>query len=328
VADAVTPPPLILMYHRVAEDAIDPWHLCVSPENFAAQMEFVSRQRRPMRLVDLTHDLEQGRCPRAAVVVTFDDGYRDNLDAALPVLEAFDVPATVFCASGAVGSARAFWWDRLAGLLLGPDRLPEVLALTVGGEHKHVLLQAAARYDTADRVSDRRQPVVGTNASPRLRLYREVWAWLRPLAEADRSRALDQIEQWGASSGGAPTAAPQPLSLEQARQLAANRLIEVGAHSVTHPALSTLSPDAQRDEIARSKSELEAVVGRPLVSFAYPFGDQGADTEALVREAGFRSSCTTQAAAVRAGTNPFQLPRVAVGDWGAHMLARTLRDIP
>jgi peptidoglycan/xylan/chitin deacetylase (PgdA/CDA1 family) len=280
-----------------------------------------------MRLAELTRELEKGRCPRGAVVVTFDDGYRDNLVAALPVLEAFDVPATVFCTVGIVASDQAFWWDRLAALLLGPDFLPPELALNLGADHKRISLQAAARYDAADRAADQRRPDDNAQASARLSLYREVWGWLRPLAEPDRAAALDQISRWRAAAGDGSTEVPLPLSREQAQALAASPLIEIGAHSVTHAALSTLTPSAQRTEIVQSKVRLEALVDRPVVSFAYPFGDQGVDTAALVRDAGFRLSCTTEAAAVRPGTDPFQLPRIAVGDWDADTLARTLRGI-
>jgi peptidoglycan/xylan/chitin deacetylase (PgdA/CDA1 family) len=325
VADALAPPPLILMYHRIAEDDLDPWHLCVSPQNFAAHMELLRRTRQPMRLDDLTRELELGRCPRRAVVVTFDDGYRDNLLAALPVLEAFDVSATVFCTAGVVGGEQAFWWDQLAGLLLGPDPLPPTLALDVGGHRQCTGLHAAARYDAADRAADRSRPDDAAPASARLRFYRQVWGWLRALAESDRAHALLQIAQWSSAAGAD---VPRPLSREQAKALAASPLIEIGAHSVTHAALSTLSPAAQRAEIGHSKAQLEALVGRPVVSFAYPFGDQGADTAALVREAGFRSSCTTEAGAVRARTDPFQLPRIAVGDWNADTLAQALRSVP
>jgi peptidoglycan/xylan/chitin deacetylase (PgdA/CDA1 family) len=325
LADAVTQPPLILMYHRIAEDDLDPWHLCVSPKHFAAQMDLLRRTRQPMRLDDLTRELEQGRCPRGAVVVTFDDGYRDNLLAALPVLEAFDMPATVFCTAGVVGGERAFWWDQLAGLLLGPECLPPALALDVGGDHKRIELHAATRYDAADRAADRRRHDDAAPAAARLGLYRQVWGWLRPLAERERTQALDQIARW---SGAASADVPRPLSREQARALAASPLIEIGAHSVTHAALSTLAPDAQRTEIGQSKAQLEALVGRPVVSFAYPFGDQGSDTAALVREAGFRSSCTTDAGAVRARTDPFQLPRIAIGDWDGDTLAQALRSVP
>lgn len=324
LADAVAPPPLILMYHRIAQDDLDPWQLCVSPQNFAAQMEVLRRRRRPMRLAELTEQLGRGRCPRGAVVVTFDDGYRDNLLAALPVLQAFDMPATVFCTAGVVGREEPFWWDRLAGLLLGPQPLPPALALDVGGHQQHCELHAAARYDAADRAADRRRRDDVVPTSARLRFYREVWGWLRPLADCDRTVALDQIARWSSAAGAD---VPRPLSREQAQALAASPLIEIGAHSVTHAALSELTPSAQRMEIGHSKAQLEALVGRPVVSFAYPFGDQASDTAALVREAGFRSSCTTEAGAVRARTDPFQLPRIAVGDWDADTLARTLRGV-
>lgn len=326
VADAVAPPPVILMYHRIAQDELDPWKLCVSPQNFAAQMEFIHRRRRLMRLAALIEQLERGQCPRGAVVVTFDDGYRDNLYSALPVLEAFAVPATVFCTAGYVGSDQTFWWDRLASLLLGPEQLPAVLALEAGSEHERVDLRIdlgiAARYNAADRASDRRRQRDDDPASARLRFYREVWAWLRPLINADRAAALEQLAQWSAADGGD---APRPLTREQALTLAASPLIEIGAHSMTHAALSTLSPAAQHHEIAQSKAQLEALVGQPVKSFAYPFGDQSADTAALVRAAGFVSSCTTQANVIRAGADVFQLPRMAVGDGDATTLAKTLR---
>lgn len=322
VADAVSPPPVILMYHRIAHDELDPWKLCVSPQNFTAQMAFIRRHRRPMRLAALLEQLERGKYPRGAVVVTFDDGYHDNLTSALPVLEAFDVPATVFCTAGYVGSDQTFWWDRLASLLLDPEPLPPVLTLDAGSEHKRIELGSATRYDAADRASDNRRHGDDDPANARLRFYREVWAWLRPLPDADRAAALEQLARWSTTEADN---APRPLTREQALTLAASPLIEIGAHSMTHAALSTLTPAAQHDEIAQSKAQLEALIGRPVTRFAYPFGDQSADTAALVRAAGFVSSCTTQANVIRAGADVFQLPRMAVGDGDANALAQTLR---
>jgi peptidoglycan/xylan/chitin deacetylase (PgdA/CDA1 family) len=321
LAGGTEPPPLILMYHRIAQDAIDPWQLCVSPHNFAAQMQVIRRHRQPMPLAELTRQLQQGHCPRGAVVVTFDDGYRDNLLAALPVLEAHDVPATVFCAAGFIGRDEPFWWDRLAALLLAPERLPATLALDVTGRQWRKDLGAAVSYGAAERASDRS----AASDSPRMAFYREVWSWLRPLTEGDRALALAALAQW--SAGATVAEAPIALSQQQLRALAASRLIEIGAHSVTHAALPALAPQAQRHEIAQSKAQLEAMVERPVQHFAYPFGDQSADTAALVRDAGFHSSCTTEHGAVRAGNDLFQLPRIAVGNWNGETFAASLQGI-
>ena len=314
------------MYHRIAQDAQDPWNLCVSPANFAEQMDVVRRRRRPMRLAELTAQLKQGRCPRGAVVVTFDDGYRDNLLAALPVLEAFDVPATIFCTAGFIGRDESFWWDGLASLLLRPDCLPPTLALDVGGHRMHKTLGNAAGYSSAQRAADRGKEH-DNDASPRLCFYREVWAWLRPLAESDRARALKAVADWSVGAGGQLANAPAALSREQVSRLAASALIEIGAHSVTHAALPALPPPQQRDEIGRSKAQLEELVGRPVLHFAYPFGDQSPETAALVREAGFDSSCTTASGAVRARTDLFHLPRIGIGDWDGDRFAKSLRNV-
>ena len=76
--------------------------------------------------------LDAGQVPRRAAVITFDDGYADNCTSGLPLLEEFDVSATVFLATGALGKDREFWWDELEKALLRPGRLPEVLTIEVG----------------------------------------------------------------------------------------------------------------------------------------------------------------------------------------------------
>ena len=103
---------LILCYHRIAEGDEDPFYLCVSHGNFAAHLEEISRVREPSTLADVS---VPSRRPR--VVVTFDDGYRDNLANALPIAESKGVPMTVFVTSGILGNHHGFWWDRLGTLL-------------------------------------------------------------------------------------------------------------------------------------------------------------------------------------------------------------------
>jgi peptidoglycan/xylan/chitin deacetylase (PgdA/CDA1 family) len=103
----------VLAYHRVAKLESDRWRLAVSPERFAEQMEVIGDRFRPCSLAQLASALEDGTRLRGAVVVTFDDGYRDNLLEAKPVLERHGVPATVFIVTGYTGTGETFWWDTL-----------------------------------------------------------------------------------------------------------------------------------------------------------------------------------------------------------------------
>jgi peptidoglycan/xylan/chitin deacetylase (PgdA/CDA1 family) len=112
--------PVILLYHSITRALIDPWGVRVQPRNFAEQMAVLREYAHPMSLVDLHAALDANALPQRAVVVTFDDGYVDNLLAAKPAMIEHNVPGTVFVASGYVGSQREYWWDELERLLLSP----------------------------------------------------------------------------------------------------------------------------------------------------------------------------------------------------------------
>jgi peptidoglycan/xylan/chitin deacetylase (PgdA/CDA1 family) len=104
-------------------------------------------------------------------------------------------------------------------------------------------------------------------------------------------------------------------------------LIEIGAHSVTHAALSALPSDSQRDEVHGSKVWLEELVDRPVTSFAYPFGgrsDFGRETVTIVREAGFTCACANVAEPVEQASALFELPRVQLQDWDGDTFASYL----
>src|SRR6266404_5015149 len=122
---------LILAYHRVAALPFDPQLLSVTPDHFAEHLEVLHRYYRPTRLRQLAQTPESGVSSSRAVVITFDDGYADNLYNATPLLERYDVPATVFVTTGYVDATREFWWDELERLLLQPGTLPETLSLSV-----------------------------------------------------------------------------------------------------------------------------------------------------------------------------------------------------
>ena len=124
---------LILCYHRIADDVEDLSHLCVHPKNFAAHLEEIARWREPSTLSELPKSLRRPR-----VVVTFDDGYRDNLGVALPIAEAKGIPITVFVTSGMIGDTNGFWWDRLGALLRARPKGLSKFSLETGGRRRTI----------------------------------------------------------------------------------------------------------------------------------------------------------------------------------------------
>lgn len=319
----IAPGALILLYHRVADVESDPWSLCVTPQHFAEHLEVLQTYTHPMRLQQLTQDLQEGKRLHPSVAITFDDGYADNFHNAKPLLEQYDIPATVFITTGCVGHQREFWWDELERLLLQPRTLPETLHLIVNGSTYRWQLGETVHYsqDTYQHhlCSDVEQE---NGASPR-HLYYSLHKLLRPLLEGERRQVLDELLIWaGAEPVGRPT--HRSLSLAEVFALGQGKLLEVGSHTVTHPLLSTLSTDSQRHEIQQSKAQLEEVIGHPVSSFAYPYGDYTAKTVGVVRESGFDCACSTVTDVVWQRTDRFQLPRVEVQDWGGEEFAKQL----
>jgi peptidoglycan/xylan/chitin deacetylase (PgdA/CDA1 family) len=115
----IRPGVAILGYHRVSDAKPDSLGLSVSPAHFRAQLAAISRLAQPLRLADVARSLASGHVPPRGLVLTFDDGYADNLHTALPLLEEHRIPATIFVTSGNRGGE--FWWDRLARAVDGTD---------------------------------------------------------------------------------------------------------------------------------------------------------------------------------------------------------------
>jgi glycosyltransferase involved in cell wall biosynthesis/peptidoglycan/xylan/chitin deacetylase (PgdA/CDA1 family) len=312
---------LILMYHRVADEHLDPWSLCVTPERFAGHLAVISEIAPSMRLADWLEASPTTR-PERTVIVTFDDGYADNFHVAKPLLERFGVPTTLFVTTGAIGFEGEFWWDELESLFLLPGDLPASLRLDIDGSSYAWQLAEHARYDADEQ---RRHRAWTTGEPPPTRrhaMYLEVYRLLRPLTAQSRQPLLAALRSWAS----APTAPRARRALSRTELLAMGDLVDIGAHTVTHPQLSALSLDAQRVELTQSRIDLETLLGRSITSFAYPFGDYDDRTLGLVAEAGFTSACTTRAGRADQFSALLSLPRVGARNWTADEFRLTLRE--
>jgi peptidoglycan/xylan/chitin deacetylase (PgdA/CDA1 family) len=323
--------PVVLLYHRIADPPTDPQLLSVVPERFTEHLELISDAYEPVSLADLVAAKREAEAPARSVAITFDDGYADNLLVAKPLLERSGVPATVFVTSGYVGGRRLFWWDELERLVLRCGRLPSAVALEIGGDILHWELDDDATYASPCAAERADWTVLDVHdPGPRQQMYRDLAVRLRPLDEPERERVLEQLRLLAEPENGATDENPRPLTQNEVAHLAESGLVDIGAHTVTHPKLSDLLPERQQEEIVRGKSELEDVLGRRISSFAYPYGahsDFDETTVVLVREAGFDHACTSMPGRFRSSRDPFAIPRLPVRDWSGDELARRLAEL-
>jgi len=276
----------ILLYHRVlpAPDALRPGE--PDAATFAWQMRLLAEHWTPLPLDEALCRLDEGRLPLRAVSVTFDDGYADNAEIALPILRATGVPATFFIASGFLDGGRMF-----------NDSLIETLRRLPSGT---LDLGPLGHYRLDDMPS-------------RLAACQALIGQIKYRPPEERERLATTL----AERLDAPLPDHLMLRGEQVRALRAAGML-IGAHTLSHPILSRLDlAEAERDIVA-GRARLEALLGEPVRLFAYPNGQPGRDYDErhvrLVRALGFEAAVSTAWGAVGRTSARFELPRFTPWD--------------
>jgi peptidoglycan/xylan/chitin deacetylase (PgdA/CDA1 family) len=138
-----------------------------------------------------------------------------------------------------------------------------------------------------------------------------------------RQFVLDRLRAW---AGAADEVRPEfrAMSPDEMNELASGGLVEVGAHTMTHPSLPTLSAESRRREIVGGRDRLQEILGAPVTSFAYPYGDVDDATASDVADAGFHSACACEGRVVVPRSHPLRLPRLDVLDWDGDTFAKHL----
>ena len=286
----------ILTLHRVNDDN-DPFMPSLPTAVFAARMTHIARHYRVLTVEDLATRLREGRVPRNSLAITFDDGSRDNLTHAAPILNRLGLPATIFLVTGHIDTPRALWFDRLA------------MAFKTA---------TARRVELADG-----RLLSLTTVADRLAGLAAALGHLKRLPDDERSAAVEHL----IGTLHPNPERPKRLMLSWDEVAALRGLgFSIGAHTVTHPVLSRLTPDRARDEIHNSKAAIEKALGVPVRAFAYPNGGPNDYNEAvtrLVREAGFACAVTT-----RRGLNDTDTPVLELrrgGPWEQHLPTYALK---
>lgn len=319
---------IILLYHRVAEIDSDPQLLCVSPRTFEEHLRILRHNYHPLPLQALSHNDVLSDLPERAVIITFDDGYADNLHQAGPLLKKYDIPATIFVTTGLLDYDGEFWWDELEKIFLQPGYLPTDLSLRIAQTTYSWNLKDWAIYSRTDYTAHASWTVLNPQF-PTLRhqIYHQLCHILMPLSPAHRQELLQDLRAWsGRYQFSRPT--HRHLTRDEVQTLAKDACFDIGAHCIEHPMLSTVSIQEQRREILQGKTQLETVLNHPLHSFAYPYGKRGdytADTVEIVRQAGFSCACSNFPDVILASTDILQLPRYCVRDWSGDQFSKYLK---
>ncbi len=239
------------------------------------------------------------------MALTFDDGYANNLHQALPLLQKYQVPATIFVITGAVTDTIPSYWEVLVQAILKSDDdrpLPPEIHLP----HQKKFMRYSL-HTLEDRV----------------RTYLALRSYLSNLHGAERLALLQRIlESLGLN--GARINNHRALTLPELSKLAHNPLITIGSHTVSHPPLDRLSAERVWWEVRTAMEQIADWTGREVRYFAYPYGRANGQVRQIVRAAGYEAACGTRQEGVDSRSGLSYLPRLHVGDWSRAEMVRYL----
>jgi peptidoglycan/xylan/chitin deacetylase (PgdA/CDA1 family) len=285
-----------LIFHRVLPK-LDPLrHGEPDLERFDALMKFISNNFNVLPLPEAVDQLQRGKLPRRACCITFDDGYADNLTIALPILEKYRLPATVFVATGYLDGGRMFNDAVIDAVAQSP--LPSLDLKCIGlGEYP------------LERVEQKQSAIAS------------ILNHIKYSETALRNQQVNTILA-NAACGVLPN--DIMLTSTQLRELS-DRGIEIGGHTVDHNILTALKDDEVMAALVSGRKHLEKITGKAVTSFAYPNGKPGQDYGErhvlMVEQAGFSRAVTTARGVGNPSSNVFQLPRFT--PWGASLIEKS-----
>ena len=315
---------VVLTYHRIAVPGIasNPYYdpvISATPDAFEAQIRFLSTRFHILGLDALLNiAADKGMNARVLsktgkpmALVTFDDGYRDNCETALPILRKLGVPATFFIPSGFLDAARLPWWDHVA-CVLKRTRVPRLSLERCPGDVDPIVIDLGPTSNGHQRTA-------------------AIMTVIRSFLEGaikDEPWFLAQLDEQAEVPIDSFTLGRELfMDLEQLRQLI-DAGMSVGSHGQSHRALAGLDDSTQRHELTESKRFLETAIGQEIKALAYPFGWSGsftARTMQLAIEAGYHLAFSSLEGVNRSGSaafQPFALRRLNVGTGDSPSLLR------
>jgi peptidoglycan/xylan/chitin deacetylase (PgdA/CDA1 family) len=273
---------LVIGWHNIEPTPAFPG--TAGARGFEKQVRFLSRVANVIRLSEAAERIAAGEpLPPRAVALTFDDGYTDNLEVATPILNRYQAPGTFFLVPGFLDGRLGAWWEDFAH--------------AVDTAQDEVLEWGGERWDLR-------------RTEERARAKAELPGRLK---ELDARTREDEVARIAARISPTPNASLF-MGWDGARQLLAAGQ-EIGSHSMTHVILSNETESVQAEELHASRKELEAGLGTPVETLAYPNGrsiDYDTTSTRVAREVGYKVAVTVEPGLADRRDDPYQLRRLVV----------------
>jgi peptidoglycan/xylan/chitin deacetylase (PgdA/CDA1 family)/glycosyltransferase involved in cell wall biosynthesis len=278
----------ILFYHRIAEkDGMRDLRgrpLLTSAE-FEKHLKHLRRHYEVISLAEAAQYLQSGKpLPKNLVVITFDDGYRDNFTAALPLLKKHSAVATLFVVTSAV-DGKPFWFDEVCRWF------GQTTAATL-------------------RLTDLNEEMSLSNIEERTKSRDRVLSYVKSVSGERLPNVLAGLQESLGINGQSAPAERATLTWDELRAMDSSGHFSIGAHTVTHPILTNLSADNVESEIRESAERIARELGHPVHLFAYPNGDCNETSRRVVREQNLVACCARGGGYNVSGTDLAMLSRL------------------
>ncbi len=280
----------ILMYHMIP-DTPTGFYPEVSKTDFEIHIAHLAANYNIISLTEYVRRIKNNESLKGCVVITFDDGFKDNYVNAYPVLKKYNVPATIFLLAGRIEDGLPPWFIKFRYMFMMTEK--EILDIKLGEQSFHLSLHSRDERKTGSSII--MNHLQKSEDDKRL----EYISKLEDGLEIDDFSGLDNIM----------------MTWDEIKEMADNN-IEFGAHTINHPVLSRLPYSKAQEEIAASKTLIEDKIGRKMTTFAYPFGKRdmyNKDTIEILKKLSFECSVTTEIGPADHTSNLFQIPRCFQG---------------
>lgn len=282
---------IVLMYHEVLPDEIKlPSWTVVRESDFIWQMRYLQEN---YNVVTIDHALDAigGKFVnnKPFAVITFDDGYRGNLDTVLPIMETMGLPFVLYAATQAVFEQELYWFDKIINLLSIDEDFE--ICISRGGRDEYFKI-----------------PYYGGGALRWQRLQ-PILSRLKEMIPFEREIAVEKIfEKFSGISS--PLTMLNMLDLQR---LAKSDCITIGAHTHGHELLDQLEPQRIRETISAANHHISCITGAQPRHFSYPNGNYNQEVLDLVREVGYKTAVTTMCGTWSSRNSQLEIPRIGIG---------------